>query len=67
MEEDMRRICELLHQTLRATRDQHDLLRIDYDEESEIATLVYPGGTKPVNVALDSGVAMIRDIMRALY
>ena len=55
---------------LRATRDQHDLKEIVYrqmSEDNEIVTLFYENGRKQfVNVSMDSGVAMIRDILRGV-
>jgi hypothetical protein len=32
-----------------------------------MVTLAYEGGGTSVNVALDSGIAMIRDILRAIH
>jgi hypothetical protein len=68
--EDKPHICDLLCATLKATRDQHDLKCIVYhgDTETETVTLAYEGGgSTSVNVALDSGIAMIRDILRAIH
>ena len=56
--ENKQHICDLLTETLRATRDQADLKRIRFDYEG--------GGHRSVNVSLDSGIAMVRDILRAL-
>jgi hypothetical protein len=64
--EDKQHICDLLCATLKATRDQHDLESIMYHDDTETVTLAYEGGGRSVNVALDSGIAMIRDILRAL-
>lgn len=62
--EDKQLICDLLCITLRATRGQKDLINIKYDKSKETATLHYVGGLISVNVACDSGTAMIRDIMK---
>ena len=60
-------ICDLLTKTLQATRNHQDLEKIVYNNETEIATLYWQGGgSRDVNVAADSGTAMIRDIMRAI-
>ncbi len=66
--ENKQHICDLLCATLKATRDQHDLESIMYHDDTETVTLAYEGGgSTSVNVALDSGIAMIRDILRAIH
>ncbi|MBO7078459.1 MAG: hypothetical protein J6W64_01455 [Bacilli bacterium] len=62
--EDKQLICDLLCKTLQATRGQKDLIDIQYDRGKETATLHYEGRLISVNVACDSGTAMIRDIMK---
>ena len=67
--EDKQFICDLLCATLRATRDQHDLKQLVYDRrgvDDEMVTVVYENGGTSVNVSMDSGIAMIRDILKAL-
>ena len=65
--EDKQNICNLLLITLQATRDAHDVVSIVYDNGSEIVTVTFEsGGYRKVNVAMDSGTAMIRDIMKNL-
>ena len=68
--ENKQHICDLLTETLRATRDQADLKRIRYEEigqDHQQVVLEYEnGGFRSVNVSLDSGIAMVRDILRAL-
>lgn len=68
--EDKQKICELLRSTLQATRDQSDLAWIRYNEigpDQQQVVLEYDGGGhRSVNVSLDSGIAMIRDILRAI-
>ena len=62
--EDKQRICDLLCNTLQATRAGHDIKAIWYDAVKETAAIVYNNGfERIVNVAADSGAAMIRDIM----
>lgn len=69
MHEDKQKICDLLCETLKATRGQHDVVALKYeilDNDDERVTIEYEqGGSRQVNVSMDSGVAMIRDIMRA--
>ncbi len=63
--EDKQKVCDLLCKTLMATRNHKDLECIDYNKDSETVTLFWQSGThKTVNVAMDSGTAIIRDIMR---
>lgn len=67
MNEDKQAICDALAETLRLTRNCDDIIRIEYNPNTECA-LVYLEGADPipVNVACDSGTALIRDIMRRL-
>lgn len=69
--EDKQAICDALAATLKLTRNQNDIAWIDYikDDRSclEIAVIAYENGTKKiVNVTADSGIAMIRDIMKVI-
>lgn len=68
--ENKQHICDLLTEALKATRDQADLIRIRYEEigpDHQQVVLDYEGnGHRSVNVSLDSGIAMIRDILMAL-
>ena len=68
--ENKQEICNLLCVALRATRDQHDLIEIVYQRRAndrETATLFYENGSKrSVNVSMDSGIAMMRDILRGV-
>lgn len=65
--EDKQEICSLLCKALRATINARDLVSLSYYPENEIVIACFrAGGTKQINVALDSGTAMIRDIMRHL-
>ena len=62
--EDKQRICDLLLPALQATRSMYDLKDLRFDPEKEIVTAVFDNDwTKVVNVAADSGVAMIKDIV----
>ena len=63
--EDKQKICDLLLATLRETRSHGDMAALTYDKTAETVTISWaPGGQRVVNVACDSGTAMIRDIMR---
>ena len=67
MEENKQIICDFLRMTLRHTDNAHDVCDIQYDAEKETATVLFEsGGKRVVNVAADSGTAMIRDIMNNL-
>lgn len=62
--EDKQLICNYLLETLKLTRAQRNLETLVYDAETEIVTGTYNNGGKiKVNVACDSGVSIIRDIM----
>jgi len=67
--EDKDLICKELAKLLKLTRNQSDLKALRYeilDNDDERVTIEYEhGGSRVVNVSMDSGVAMIRDIMRA--
>lgn len=64
--EDKETICKLLCVTLQKTRRAADLVSLTYDGESEIVTASFESGTKKINVAIDSGIAMIRNIVNCL-
>lgn len=64
--EDKNKICKLLCKVLQLTRGASDLTSLEYDAEHEIVTANFEGGSKRINVAMDSGTAMIRDIVNHL-
>lgn len=67
--EDKQEICRLLLATLQATRGAEDIVSLDYkiDRYGETVTAIFEsGGKRKINVSLDSGTAMIRDIMANL-
>ena len=68
--EDKQKICDLLMAALRATRAHSGLTELAYakiNNETEIVIAAYAdGGTRKINVSMDSGMAMIRDIVRAI-
>lgn len=68
--ENKQLILDSLCSALRLTRDQADLEALEYkeigpDEQRVIATYG-GGGSREINVSLDSGIAMIRDVLRAI-
>ena len=65
--ENKQEILDKLLATLQATRIFRDLASLEYEPEQEMVTAVYEGGaTLRVNVAGDSGFAMIKDVLRLL-
>lgn len=67
MEEDKRAICLTLFNVLRLTREYHDLIELKYDNDKEAVVATFEGGyTRKINVACDSGVAMVKDILRGI-
>ena len=64
--EDKQNICDLLCATLKATRNHEDIQSITYENINEHETVYVKwegGGHVEINVTLDSGEAMIRDIL----
>ena len=54
-------------ETLKLTRLGTELIDLDYIAESEIVVAHFENGHKvDINVACDSGVAMIKDIVRGI-
>lgn len=65
--EDKQKICDLLCETLKKTRDAWDVESLNLDDSQETCTILFENGYRRyVNVACDSGVAMIKDIMKGL-
>lgn len=67
--ENKQRICDLLCATLKATRDQQDLQSLTYHfngPDDQMVTIAWSEGGTSVNVSCDSGIAMIRDILKAI-
>ena len=62
--EDKQKICDLFLVTLQNTRNLFDLNELKYDSDKETVTAIFAnGGTKVINVAMDSGTSMIKDII----
>lgn len=69
MEENKQEILDTLLPALQKTRNQHDLASLQLVQErgEEFVIIRYAGGyTDRANVTLDSGLAMIRDVLRRL-
>ena len=64
--EDKQAILDALVESVKLTRDQHDLRGMYYDPEREVVLIRWQNGIKSVNVAMDSGIAMIRDVLNAM-
>lgn len=66
-EENKQMICDMLCRALHYTRGAGDVTDIQYNADRETATVQFAGGgNRVINVAMDSGTAMIRDIMNNL-
>lgn len=64
MREDKQNILNLMLPALNETIALSDLSMLLYDEETEVVTAVFSTGCKRhINVAMDSGIAMIRDVL----
>lgn len=65
--EDLQKVCDLLTEVLRETRNLGELKNLNYDKSTETVTATFRcGGTKKANVAGDSGTAMISDIIKQI-
>lgn len=68
--ENKEAICRYLLWALQQTRHLNELLDLRYDKESETVEAVERTSSgkfkRKINVAADSGIAMIKDIIRAL-
>lgn len=70
LEEDKQLICTQLLDVLQMTRGLYDVEDLEYSADStgtETVTALFRGGyTKTANVTMDSGIAMIKDILRQI-
>lgn len=68
--EDKKKICDLFMLTLQATRQYSDIEALNYEvtpNGEEVVTAIFEqGGRKTANVSGDSGIAMIKDIIKGL-
>lgn len=67
LEEDKQLICDKLLDVFGLTRNLHDVIELKYDREKETVTAYFESGcSKTVNVAADSGTAMVTDIIHQI-
>lgn len=64
--EDKQKILNLLCRALQATDNASDLVSLNYLPHEDMVIIQFRNGRKPVNVAMDSGTAMIRDVVNNL-
>lgn len=65
--EDKQKICGLLLSALQATRSLSDLVSLEYDGVQEVVLATFDNGyQRTASVAMDSGIAMIRDITKQI-
>ena len=68
--ENKQLILDSLCSALQLTRDQADLEALEYKEigpdKQHVIAIYNGGGSREINVSLDSGIAMIRDVLRAI-
>lgn len=66
MHEDKQMILNKLTEVLKLTRECQDLKCLIYHPDTEMVTIAWSEGGTSVNVAMDSGIAMIRDVLKAI-
>ena len=69
LREDKQAILDALKVTLSLTRAGDDITALNYDKEREEVQVHFNNSSfaaRRINVAADSGIAMIRDVMRGL-
>lgn len=68
--EDKRKICDLLLKAVQATSNAWDCEALNYEKlpngDEQVTVIWESGGKRIINVSMDSGIAMIRDIMNGL-
>lgn len=69
--EDKQKICNKLLKALKATRDQCALTALRYEKDAEnveeyVTAEYISGRTQRICVTCDSGIALIRDVVRAI-
>lgn len=64
--EDKQKIMNLLCRTLQTTRNAADLISLTYVPHEERVIAHFEHGDREINVAMDSGTAMIRDVVNHL-
>lgn len=69
MNEDKKKIVENLMKLLKQTREGSTIKNMTYRKgygDSEYVDVEFFSGKKTINVSMDSGTAMIRDIMKVI-
>lgn len=67
MEENKEEIIKKLSDLLKITRAGSDIDTMNLSEDKESVAIVFSTGyTRKVNIAMDSGISIIRDVARAL-
>ena len=69
MKEDKQKILDLLLPALQETGALDDLMSLVYvktEQNEERVIAVFPAGDKIVNITMDSGVAMIQDVIKGI-
>lgn len=64
--ENKRLIVAYLYMLLKRTRAGDDIKALVYDEEHETVEIIGHSYRKLLNVACDSGIAIIKDVVRAI-
>ena len=65
--ENKQLICDRLLECLYLTRALNDLIDLDYIDGEELVIAHFENGCRTaINVACDSGIAMIRDVISAI-
>lgn len=67
--EDKQAICDALLKTLKLTRGGSDIVSIKYDFDglfTETVSIEFQHGRREIRVDCDSGIALIKDIMKGI-
>lgn len=66
--ENKQEILNLLLKALQATRAGYDVTALKYDVDEEAVYVDFLSGpnARRINVAMDSGIAMIRDVLKCI-
>lgn len=65
--ENKQEILDLLLPALQATRNLSDLVNLEYREDRELVYAKFANGNQKIaNVAMDSGTALIRDVIEQI-
>lgn len=64
MEEDKRAIVQKLKELLQITRAGSGVRDLILDGREKCVTIVYECGSKQVNVTADSGIGLVRDVIK---